>query len=117
MGSRLLTAIRERAVAVDGVESAEVSWESGRAEVFGSAEGAALVEAVECTGKDAVLESTPADAAPQPGRVLDPYRNFVRHSPIHLPLANNATPLLRSEGGSLGRSKHVRAVCVVVGVV
>ena len=41
------------------MESAEVSWESGRAEVFGSAEGAALVEAVECTGKDAVLLAPP----------------------------------------------------------
>ena len=44
--------------AVAGVVSAEVDWEAGSATVYGAADGAALVDAVECTGKDAWLLRT-----------------------------------------------------------
>ena len=50
--------VRKALEAVDGVQRAEVDWEAGRAVVFGTASAAEMVDAVECTGKDAWLLRT-----------------------------------------------------------
>ena len=45
--------VRKALEAVDGVRSADVDWEAGTAVVYGDAPMPDLIDAVECTGKDA----------------------------------------------------------------
>eukprot|EP01043_Picozoa_sp_COSAG02_P015374 COSAG02_NODE_654_length_18824_cov_222.971001_4_plen_1049_part_00 len=50
--------VRKALEGVDGVTSAEVDWEAGTAVIFGDAPMPELIDAVECTGKDAAQLTT-----------------------------------------------------------
>ena len=92
-------------VAVPGVESAEVDWESGAAEIVGTASSEELVAAVEATGKSATVVSVPTPPAP-PSRAPDDA------------LIDESTIALRVDGMSCGHcsSQVEKALVAVSGV-